>query len=230
MGEAMATTQPDYAIFYGKPFIRREQGTATEVQTHEVSVGAMNSTTNVTLLASTTVGSSDRYIVEEFTICNRDTIPHSISVSLYDGTTERRLFNSIFVPVNGTLRVDEDGARVIVDVSSAGVLSGSTNGKGIKVVQTATAGTLIHTATAGTSSVDRVRLWVVNSDTTARKLTVEYGGVADPDNLIEMTVPAEDGLFEVTPAGGLLLNNGLVVRAFAATANVLVIYGEVGTE
>ena len=102
-------------------------------------------------------------------------------------------------------------------------LSGSTNGRGIKVTQTATAGDTIHTAVTGTTEIDEVYLWAVNSDTTDRKLTIEFGGTSSPDDLIEYTVPAEDGLHLVVP--GLPLQNALVVRAFAATANVIMIHG-----
>lgn len=103
------------------------------------------------------------------------------------------------------------------------LLSGSTNGKQIKVVATATAGTLIHTAVTGTSDLDEVWLYAVNSDTTARKLTIEYGGVASPDDLIELAIAPEEGYVLIIP--GLLLQNSLVVRAFAATANVILISG-----
>ena len=103
------------------------------------------------------------------------------------------------------------------------LLSGSTNGRGIKVVATATAGTTIHTAVAGTSDLDEIWLWCVNSDTVSRKLTIEYGGVAAPDDLIEVTIPAENGLVLVIP--GLVLQNELVIKAFAAAANVLLVSG-----
>lgn len=102
-------------------------------------------------------------------------------------------------------------------------LSGGTTGKNIKVAATATAGTLIHTAHA--TSIDEIWLWCVNSDTSDRKLTIEFGGTTAPDDLIEVTIPAEDGLYLVVP--GLTLTNSLVVRAFAATANVLSINGYV---
>ena len=104
-------------------------------------------------------------------------------------------------------------------------LSGSTDGRGVKVVATATAGTLIHTAVAGTTAntFDEIWLWAVNSDTTARKLTIEFGGTTAPDDLIEVTIPPESGLFQIVP--GLVLQNGAVVRAFAATANVVMIHG-----
>jgi len=97
----------------------------------------------------------------------------------------------------------------------------------IKVVATATAGTTIHTAVAGTTvgTFDEIWLYAVNSDTTARKLTIEYGGVASPDDLLELTIPAESGLVLVVP--GLILQNSLVVRAFAAAANVVMIGGYV---
>lgn len=104
-------------------------------------------------------------------------------------------------------------------------LSGSTDGRGIKVVQTATAGTLIHTAgsVTGDNNYDEIYLWAVNSDTTARKLTLEWGGVTSPDDLIEVTIQPESGLVAIVP--GLPLQNGLVVRAFCATANVVMIHG-----
>ncbi len=101
------------------------------------------------------------------------------------------------------------------------ILSGSTNGLGIKVVPTSTAGTTLHTADA--SAIDELWLYAVNSDTSDRKLTIEFGGVATPDNLIEFTVPAEAGLYLISP--GLPITNSLVTRAFCATANVVMIYG-----
>jgi hypothetical protein len=107
-------------------------------------------------------------------------------------------------------------------------LSGSTDGRMIKVAATATAGTLIHTASATATTYDEVWLYAVNSDTTARKLTIEWGGVSSPDDLIEFTVPAESGLYLITP--GLVIKGNataLVVRAFCASANVVNIAGYV---
>jgi len=102
-------------------------------------------------------------------------------------------------------------------------LSGSTDGKQIKVAATATAGTTIHTSHA--TALDEVWLFAVNSDTTARKLTIEWGEATAPDGNIEVTIPAESGYLMVVP--GLVLTNSLVVRAFAATANVILINGYV---
>ena len=102
-------------------------------------------------------------------------------------------------------------------------LSGSTSGRGIKVVATATAGTIIHTQATGTW--DEVWLWAVNSSADGVKLTLEFGGTTSPDDLIEMTILGEGGLYPIAP--GLPIEDGVVVRAFAAIANVLIIHGYV---
>lgn len=107
-------------------------------------------------------------------------------------------------------------------------LSGSTDGKMIKVAATATAGTTIHTGSTTATTFDEVWLYAVNSDTTARKLTIEWGGTASPDDLIEFTVAPESGLYLIVP--GLVIKGNataLVVRAFAATANVVNVAGYV---
>lgn len=107
-------------------------------------------------------------------------------------------------------------------------LSGSTNGRLIKVVATATAGTTIHTGSSTATTYDEVWLYAVNSDTTDRKLTIEFGGTSAPDDLIEQTITAESGLVLVVP--GLIIKGNataLLVRAFAATANVVMIGGYV---
>ena len=107
-------------------------------------------------------------------------------------------------------------------------LSGSTDGKMIKVAATATAGTTIHTGSATATTFDEIWLYAVNSDTSTRKLTIEWGGTSSPDDLIEFTVPAESGLYLMVP--GLVIKGNataLVVRAFCATANVVNIAGYV---
>jgi hypothetical protein len=106
------------------------------------------------------------------------------------------------------------------------LLSGSTNGKAIKVAATATAGTTIHTAVSGTASFDEVWLYAHNSSASAVKLTLEWGEATAPDGNIEINIGAEGtGLVLVAP--GLLLQNSLVVKAFAATANVITLTGYV---
>lgn len=108
------------------------------------------------------------------------------------------------------------------------LLSASTDGRAIKVAATATAGTLIHTGSTTATTIDEIWLYAVNSDSTDRKLTLEWGGVTVPDDLIEITIGAEAGLVLLAP--GLLIkgnSTALLVRAFAATANVIDIHGYV---
>ena len=104
-------------------------------------------------------------------------------------------------------------------------LSGSTNGKQIKVAATATPGTLIHTAVSGTSSWDEVWIYVTNSSTAAVEITIEWGEATAPDGNNKVTIPPKAGLYVVVP--GLILQNSLEVRAFAATTNVLLVSGYV---
>jgi len=101
------------------------------------------------------------------------------------------------------------------------LLSGSTDGKGIKISQTATAGDTIHTAHA--TAQDEIWIYCVNSSASDVKLTLEWGEATAPDGNIEIDIPAEAGLYLVIP--GLLLTNSLVVKAFAGTTDVLIIHG-----
>lgn len=108
-------------------------------------------------------------------------------------------------------------------------LSGSTDGKPIKVVATATTGTTIHTAVSGTTAgtFDEIWLWAFNSSSANVVLTVEFGGTTAPDQNIVVTIPAQSGLVPVIP--GLILQNGAVVTAFAGSANVVTLSGFVNT-
>ena len=107
-------------------------------------------------------------------------------------------------------------------------LSASTDGRAVKVGATATPGTLIHEGSATATDYDEIWLYAMNTDTTARKLTIEWGGVSAPDDLIEITIPAESGLTLVVP--GLVIKGNateLEVRAFCASANVVTVLGYV---
>ncbi len=105
-------------------------------------------------------------------------------------------------------------------------LSGSTNGRGIKVVATSSTGTTIHAT--GTGNIDEVYLYAYNSDTTARLLTIQFGGTTSPDDDIKVTIPAQSGLFLVVPGIPLFPSgSAITVYAYAATANVITISGYV---
>jgi len=101
-------------------------------------------------------------------------------------------------------------------------------GLGVLVAATATAGTTVHTAANVATTIDEIWLYAVNSSTSGVKLTIEWGEATAPNGNIELTVAAESGLVLVSP--GLVLQGNAtpkVVKAFAATANVVVIHGYV---
>lgn len=102
------------------------------------------------------------------------------------------------------------------------VLSGSTDGRPILVAATAIgSGTTIHTASTG---IDLVTLFVSNIDTVAVILTVGWG---ETTNVWSIPIPANatGGLTLVTEA--LPLQNSLVVKLSASTANKLLVMGNV---
>ena len=103
--------------------------------------------------------------------------------------------------------------------------SGGTTGMNVKVAATSSAGTTIHTAVSGTSNMDEVWLYACNTSGSDVKLTIEYGATSDDQRLTEITITTEAGWTLICP--GLLLQNSLVIKAFAATANVININGYV---
>lgn len=107
-------------------------------------------------------------------------------------------------------------------------LSGGAHGVPIKVVATATAGTLIHTAQASPTLVDVITLFACNHHATETiRLTLEKGGVASPDNLLVFDIPPKTTVPVLLDG---VLRNSLVLRAFASIANMIVIDGFVNVE
>lgn len=100
--------------------------------------------------------------------------------------------------------------------------TGSTNGKPIKVVATATLGTTFHTAHA--TALDEITMYLTNTDTVDRTATIEFGGVTSPDNLMKFIVPAGESILAVP---GIPLTNSLVCTVFGSVANVLTMWGYV---
>lgn len=109
---------------------------------------------------------------------------------------------------------------------SKNILSGSTDGKGIKVVATATPGTLIHTGSSTASTLQEIWLWAYNSHSASVLLTLEFGDATAPDSNIKVTLESQKGLILIVP--GLLLKGNaspLTVKAFAGTGDVITISG-----
>lgn len=100
-------------------------------------------------------------------------------------------------------------------------LSGSTNGRSIKVANTASPGTLIHTGPSANTSYDEVWIYVHNPDTTL-PVTLQWGGTTSPDDNMEWSqyygnngIVAENGLY-LFVSGLILRGNStpLEIRAF----------------
>jgi len=102
------------------------------------------------------------------------------------------------------------------------------DGLGILVAATATAGTVLHTASSTATTIDELWLYAYNNHSADILLTIEFGGVTAPKDVIKDTITTQDGLILVV-AGLVIQGNATpkVVRAFAATANQISLFGYV---
>ena len=103
------------------------------------------------------------------------------------------------------------------------------DGLGITVVATVTAGTAIHTASSTATTIDELWLYAANIHSSAVTLTIEYGGVSVTKDLIQQSIAATPSGLVLVCAGLLIKGNAtpLVVKAFAGTANVILLHGYV---
>jgi hypothetical protein len=106
-------------------------------------------------------------------------------------------------------------------------LSGSTHGRGIKVVATGTPGTTIHTGQASTTLTDVVTLYCCNTDTVTRRVTLEWGGTTSVDDNLIFDIPPKSTV-PIVP--DLIIRNSLIIKAFCDTANIVSIFGFINTE
>lgn len=108
------------------------------------------------------------------------------------------------------------------------ILSGSSDGEGIKVTGTAPSlGTVIHTAVTHTSaetSLDEV--WLFAAAPTAVQINISIGVTTATGSRIKYNIgTANDGLHQIYP--GLPLRNAKVIRAYATSDNEVQIFGYV---
>lgn len=111
------------------------------------------------------------------------------------------------------------------------LLSGSSQGKAIKISATTSGsnGTTIHATGTSSSIIDEVWLYAYNSSSAAVVLTVQWGGITAVDNEYKITIPATAGLTLVVP-GLILTGDGTTAtttRAYAGTTNVVTVSGYV---
>lgn len=104
------------------------------------------------------------------------------------------------------------------------LLSGSTDGTPVLIAATSGTGDIVHTAVAGTTSLDEIWLYANNTSTSPILLTIQYGGTTTQYQK-PITLAPQSG--DVLVLAGLLLQNSLVVRAIAGTTNVVTISGYV---
>jgi len=107
------------------------------------------------------------------------------------------------------------------------LLSGSTSGKPVPVAATSSPGTTIHTAVSGATSFDEIWLWASNVTGTQATLTIQWGGTSDPADMVlkAYPIPPNSSMYPVVT--GLLLNGGLLVKAFSGTASAINLSGYV---
>lgn len=97
------------------------------------------------------------------------------------------------------------------------IFTASTNGRPSAIVATASPGDTIHTAAAGTTSIDYVTVYASNIDTVTRTITLQWGGTSTSDQLGPLSISANSGLVLVAPA--IPIQNGLAIKAYTDSAS-----------
>ena len=110
------------------------------------------------------------------------------------------------------------------------LLSGSTDGKSVMIAATASPGTIVHTGPTDPTTIDEIWLYGVGSSGTDMPVTLEWGGVATPNDHIAYTVTSQTGLHLLAPGIPLKGNSTpLIIRAFTNGASHVNLYGYVNT-
>jgi len=105
-------------------------------------------------------------------------------------------------------------------------ISGCSNGRGIKITGTTSGdANTIHTATSSSGVIDEVWLFCYNSDTSSRTLSLCLGGTTSPDDIVNIVLLPQQG--DILVLAGECFNGEVVIKAYASSANVLVIRGYV---
>ena len=103
-------------------------------------------------------------------------------------------------------------------------LSGSTDGKAIRLTASTSPGTTIHTTGTASAIIDEIWLYAYNSSASAQTLTIQFGGTATPDDDIRQIIPSQSGLTLIVP--GLILNGtgsaGNTVAGYAGGSAVTI--------
>lgn len=112
------------------------------------------------------------------------------------------------------------------DIANTLMPTGLTNGRNTKVTGTNSAGAVtFHTATNTAGELDEVWMYANNTSGSDVLLTVECGGTINPDDYLKISIRAQQG--DQLVIAGKRYNGGVVIKAFAATADVINLSGNV---
>jgi hypothetical protein len=100
------------------------------------------------------------------------------------------------------------------------LLSGSVGGRAINIGDlNTTPFAVVHETGVSDTVLDEIWLYANNTSSTAAKLTLQFGGVTLPNDLIELTIDAESGLVLVIP-GLILTGDGTTGREVVAFTDI----------
>jgi len=105
-------------------------------------------------------------------------------------------------------------------------LSGSSEGRGIEITVTVVGSAqTIHTATSTANYHDEVRLYAYNAGDNPVAVTLLIGDTTSPDDYFQVSVPGKAGHFPLLDSQ--FMEAGDILKAYAATANVIILRGDV---
>ena len=109
---------------------------------------------------------------------------------------------------------------------TTGYLSGQTDGKNILITATTSGGAqTIHSVASGTTTLEFITIEACNSNAShaSNGLWLLMGGTTVPNDLIHIDLAHGDGAVVVQDKR--LMQNGVIVKAYADNANGIVVYG-----
>lgn len=99
--------------------------------------------------------------------------------------------------------------------------------RGLRLQATSSPGTTIHATGTSASVIDELWLWLFNSDTVSRIVTLQLGGTTSPDDDLVITIPPRCGRFLVLE-GQPFTGTGSVattIKGYADAADVVIVHG-----
>jgi hypothetical protein len=105
------------------------------------------------------------------------------------------------------------------------LLSASNAGQPIPITNTASPGTLIHTAINSTAGYDEIYAWFTNVGPTPVNCTIQWGGTVAPNNEITNAYVLPPNSQPIPLLTGQCIQNALNVSVYAGVTNQVVVTG-----